>query len=311
MTNKKTQILAVTAVFVAVAMLVPSVSAASLVAEISGTPPTEIAPESGIGTLRIAYVYDLQNQLASGASLQKSSVGIGFTHTCTNSNVFISGPAVKLLEITPGGTSAQFTGDASFQVTANRQAPGLQLVSCTTTVSGDALQGAFPGTEKPSDAKVGYQVSIDYYGLVQAKIANKLQQAGPQKQVPFEIEVTNFGNARTEIQFEVGNAPSGKNWNALIPDNIILASPAVGDGKTTDVATFTVSTPYKTGWNNIEGGYQILLKPRAADEPDKIGSEISASVLVRVRGVYVPTLEPLFMIGALASAAIAVRRKSE
>jgi hypothetical protein len=138
-----------------------------------------------------------------------------------------------------------------------------------------------------------------------------LKQAGPQKQVPFELEVTNFGNARTQYLFEITNSPGGK-WNALPPEVMLLDSPNSGQGTPTNTATFTVATPFKNGWNNAEGAYTITIKPSAADDPEKVGNPLTANVLVRVRGVYVPGVEPFVMVAAVLGAALVLRaRKAE
>lgn len=271
-------------------------------------PSAPIVPELENPAFKVRFSYQLDNQLYDLAGQVNSVAAIKMQFQCP-SYVVITGPSTVLLSISAAPPQAAFNGEGNFNVAIKRTAPGLEQIQCSVTVQSDPVVNPFIAGSTASQRP--FSVSADYYGLLQAKVATKLKQAGPQKQVPFELELTNFGNARTQVNFEILNSPGGKKWNALLPDVIILESPNSGQGATTQTATFTVATPFKNGWNNEEGAYTLSIKPEAADNPEKKGSELTANVLVRVRGVYVPGFEPVALLGAVAAAAMLARRRTD
>lgn len=269
------------------------------------SPPTApVKPQIETPPLTVDFTYTLQNPGLTAGSAAASSVPVTITPACQN-GVTITGAQTTLVTIQAGQVSA--AGKGNFQVSVPRTAPGLQAIPCTLKIKADA-NGANPAVPEQT---VPFTVTADYYSVNQVKVASKLKQASPQKQVPFEMEITNFGNARTAYVFELGAAPGGK-WNAILPEVLLLDSPNSGQGSPTNTAIFTVATPFKNGWNNLEGSYQIVIKPSSADDPTKVGNDLTANMLVRVRGVYVPSLEPVVMLGALIGSALVFRlRKQE
>jgi hypothetical protein len=292
-------------------LLMPSVaaqSAPSLQMQITA-PPQAIKPEIESPSMKVHVTYTPSNAAQPAAGVQNQNLIVTFTPTCPN-GISITGPQVLIIPIPAQQISAgKYEGDANFQVTVPRTAPGLQSVPCVIKAKASALaQTAVPDVP---DVPQSFVINVDYYSLNQVKLASKLKQSGPQKQVPFEMEITNFGNARTQYTFEITNKPTGK-WNALPPEILLLDSPNSGQGSPTNTAIFTVATPFKNGWNNLEGSYTVTIKPSAADDPTKVGNPLTANMLVRVRGVYVPGLEPTIMLGALLGSALLLRlRKDE
>lgn len=311
MNTLRSTILAGAAVVAAVLLFAPTLLA-------QGTPPptldvairapaNQIKPEIESPTMTITVIYNLPTNVQVLGGATNSQVPINFQFNCQQ-GVVITGPTQIFIVVNPSSTTTSFSKDATFQVTIPRTAPGLQAIPCTVQTTGGALVST--GVPAPAPRTDPFQVTADYYSLNQVKLASKLKQSGPQKQVPFEMEITNFGNARTQYTFELGAGPSGK-WNALLPEVLLLDSPNSGQGSPTNTAIFTVATPFKNGWNNEEGAYQILIKPSAADDPQKAGNPLTANMLVRVRGVYVPGLEPAIMLGALLGSALLLRLRKE
>lgn len=270
-----------------------------------GVPQAPIKPQIENPSFTLDYTYTLPTAALTPVGTVQAGVNIVFTFTCQN-GVQITGPASKLQTIQPGNNAAT-TGSASFQVSIPRTAPGLQALGCIAKARGDAINNAIPAS---NEAQFPFTVTADYYSVNQVKLASKLKQSGPQKQVPFEMEVTNFGNARTQYTFELGSEPGGK-WQEILPEVLLLDSPNSGQGSPTNTAVFTVATPFKNGWNNEEGSYQIVVVPSAADDPSKTGNPLTANMLVRVRGVYVPGLEPALMLGALLGSALLLRLRKD
>jgi hypothetical protein len=309
MHNLRSMILAGAAVVAVAVLLAPStVAQGAPVLDVTITPPSgQIMPEIESGQLRVNVKYTSSNQVQPLASAQNQQVAINFQFNC-QFGVVVTGPTQKFIAVNPAPNSVNQV-DANFQITIPRSAPGLQAIPCAVTTTGSALlQTVVPAPTPRTD---NFQVTAGYYSLSQVQLASKLKQSGPQKQVPFEMTITNFGNARTQYTFELGAQPGGK-WNALIPEVLLLDSPNSGQGSPTNTAVFTVATPFKNGWNNEEGAYQIVIKPSAADDSSKTGNPLTANMLVRVRGVYVPGLEPFVLLGAILGSALLLRlRKDE
>lgn len=291
----------------ALLMLVPATVAQEPTLTVSAAPPTDqIIPERTV-PMKMTVNWNQGNPIQPLASAQNSNVQVIINTNCPN-NIQITGTKTILITIAPQ-QQPPYSEDANLFVTVPRTAPGLVTATCTFTATGtELLQQGVPA---PAEYAGSFPLNVGYYSLNQVQVATKLKQAGPQKQVPFELEVTNFGNARTQYLFEVTNAPGGK-WNALPPEVMLLDSPNSGTGTPTNTAIFTVATPFKNGWNNDEGAYTITIKPSAADDAEKIGNPLTANILVRVRGVYVPSLEPFVMVAAILGTALVMRlRKDE
>ena len=293
---RKLQAVSITAVFLALTVLAVAPQATAQLAQTTmvitevGSPTTPIRPE-------------VDNPQFTSAAAANSNLKVDFTFNCPT-YVIITGSTSVILPIAPSPTAASYPGSGSFNIAVTRAAPGLQQLPCTVTATATSLNAQYPAA---SSAPTPFSVSADYYALVQATVNTLLKQAGPQKQVPFQVDLTNFGNARTKISFELISEPKSGRWQPLVPTQLYLESPNSGLTPTQNQATFTVSTTYKNGWNNIEGSFQVNMKSEAADVPEKPGDEQLMNFVVRVRGVYVPTLEPLLMLGALVGSAFVAR----
>lgn len=308
--KSRTAILSLLGVLMAAWVVAPVASAqatTNLNLDLTGN-LASLVPESQPGSLKATVAYTYSNPALVGSTAAASTLTITFAPNCPPS-ILVTGPTTKIMPLTAGTSPGTGGGqiDGTFLVTATREAPGLKSIECTMTVTAPPQT---TGVTAPAPASQKFVVSADYYALVQPKIQKKLIASGPDKQVPFTIELTNYGNARTQINFEQGTKPTSGKWDILLPDPIILDSPySGGEGKTVDTATVTVSSTYKNGWNNAKGSYQILMKVASADQPDKKGNDLNANILVRVRGVYVPGVEPFVMVAAILGTALVMRLK--
>lgn len=270
------------------------------------TPPTTpIRPEIDNPTLKVDVTYIVNNP---GFTVQGGvipNVKIDVTFKCP-AYVVITGPTSIFAQVTPGQDNT-FPATGQWNIAVKRTAPGLEQIPCTAKATAATTQQLTTSSSQDTP----FSVSADYYSLLQATVSKQLQQSGPYKNVPFQIDLANFGNARTQISFETVTEPKGGKWNAILPTQMILESPNTGLTPTQGTATMTVSTTYKNGWNNEQGGYTIKIKSVAADAPDKVGNELQTNLLVRVRGVYVPSLEPVLMLGALLGSALILRLRKE
>jgi hypothetical protein len=312
MHKSRSLILMGAAVVAAALFLMPSVAAqggaptSQITVQKVGVPAVPIKPQIENPAFTVDFTYSLSNPALSTTGTATSNVPVTMNFQCQN-GVTVTGSSVVIVPINAGATGS-FAGKGNFQISVPRTAPGLQALPCNLKISAGSPNAAVPPVPEQT---VPFTVTADYYSVNQVKLASKLKQSGPQKQVPFEMEVTNFGNARTQYTFEIGVEPSKGKWNAILPEVLLLESPNSGQGSPTNTAVFTVATPFKNGWNNEEGAYQIVVKPSSADDPTKVGNPLTANMLVRVRGVYVPGLEPFVMLAAILGSALVLRLRKE
>lgn len=308
MNKSRSTILVGIAIAAAVFLLLPTVSAQVPPSQISNikinAPTAPIQPAVENPQFSVTFDYILNNQAQSANAGATPNVQVNLVPQCTN-GVVITGAPSTIVTLTAGAAKA--TGTATFQISIPRTAPGLTPLACTMKISAPAPN---PTIGAAAEQTVGFTVTADYYSVNQVKLSTKLKQSGPQKQVPFELEITNFGNARTQYTFELSGEPGGK-WQEILPEVLLVDSPNTGQGSPVATTTFTIATPFKNGWNNIEGSYQLTIKPSAADDPTQAGNPLTANMLVRVRGVYVPGLEPAIMLGALLGSALLLRLRKD
>lgn len=297
--------------------LMPVVSAqASIItnsANTKGIPISPLLPEIDTAGISLGFTYKMPQQAYNALGLSQATAAASITIQCDDPNIIVTGPKSTSITLTPGtdaGTSVE--KDFTFGplvVSVTRDLPGLKQIECNYSATVDAVGPTTAGIAQATGGESSFTVSAKFYSVIQSKVAQQIKQAGPQKDVPFEIQLDNFGNARTQVSFEINERPGSGKWNAVVPGDIILDSPASGGAKTSDTAVFTITTPYKNGWNNEQGTYRLKMKTFAADDPSQEGIELFSNVLVRVRGVYVPSLEPFVMVGAVLGSALIARRK--
>jgi hypothetical protein len=269
--------------------------------DVTGNPGAPVAPLV-TQTFKIDYEFSVGTGVQNPAGLE-GAVTVTFVINC-DPGVTVSGPETDNIVIppTPGAAGFKESRTLSYQLTVDRDVRALDPLKCG--IDGSVATPNEQTLPAPADVARNFLVQADYFSLIEAKTDLKLKQGGPQKQIPFNLEITNFGNGQTKINFEVTEKPGGK-WQGLAPDVLLLDEK---DGtRSASTVTFTVVTPFKNGWNNEEGAFTILLKPEYSFDNKKSGSEVAVTLVARVRGVYVPSLEPMIMVGAVIGTALVAR----
>jgi hypothetical protein len=297
---------AVGAVLVATVILSPAATAQQPEFKFttSGVPTSPVTPIEQIINIKFDYTYNIKipAQMVAGPV---GTATVTFDVQCPQDKLLVTGSTTDVVTVAPGATQS-YPGTVNIQITVLREAPGMTPAQCTVTGSVGALQSpSVPASTTDSDS---FQIIPDYLPYIEAQSAAKLRQGGPQKQIPFAIDLTNFGNAATKVSFAIESAPSGK-WQGLLPDPALLDPP--GGNLQSKQITFNVATPYKNGWNNDEGAFTLSMTPEYQYNADKKGSPITVTVLARVRGVYVPSLEPMIMVSALLGAAMLIKLRKD
>lgn len=301
-------LVAVTALLAA-SLIVPGVAAqGSTVLKVtdSSAQPETIRPGADAATVKIKYTlgFGTPAQYASGAIA--SNIQVKATQKECSPYIQVVGTTESSTSFSAQTTSEQ-AGEISFKVVLKPDAPGLESLQCKFDVQ--SIQGGAGAQTQPASNTVNTAITVKgtYIALVQANVANgKLKTTGPQKEVPYQLELTNFGNAKTVVNFAITNEPNGGKWEALAPEQVTLNTEQSGLGNKQTIP-FIVSTTYKNGWNNAVGGYTLELTPSAFIDAEQKGNPTQVNVLARVRGVYVPGIEPFVMVAAILGAALVAR----
>lgn len=273
--------------------------------------PATIRPGAETAQVTIPFKYQPGSPVQFTTGAASSSVTVTATQKACSAYIQIIGSLSKSITIQPQGASGAGAVEdtINFLITLKPDSPGLESLQCTFELqAGAGVANAMP----PSNP---YQTSIavkgTYIPLIQANVANgKLKTTGPQKEVPYQLELTNFGNAKTVVAFAIMDEPASGKWEALAPEQVTLNTEQSGLGNKQTIP-FIVSTTYKNGWNNAIGGYTLELTPSAFIDPESKGTPTTVNVLARVRGVYVPGVEPFVMLAALVGSALILRAQRE
>jgi hypothetical protein len=301
-TRTKTMFLAAAALSMVVAAL-PTAHAQTTTLKLEVTSIGTIKPDVEVKQFTVTATYSFGSPAQSGVVATNANIVVQLTFSGCPPGVTIGGQPSILVPLQAGQTSAK--GSTTFTISASRDVPGLKPLNCKLAgVAKEVANNAAVPAANSGEQAIAF--TVGYFPLVQAKVASKVQEAGPQKQIPFSIDLENKGNAQTRITFTLQGEDHG-NWNPLVPEALVLDSFADPSGKTTDTTVFSIATPFHNGWNNEEKAFQLVMTPVAAGDPTQPGNILTANVLARVRGIYVPGPEPFLLVAAVLGAALLAR----
>jgi hypothetical protein len=256
--------------------------------------PVALDPDST--ALLAGWTYRFPTAASAAATFGGQDVVLTWSLSCAPEGLRLVGDATTIIPFVPGQT--EYAGVATLAATASQEAPGVVPLACILVAHASA---ATPVLEVEGQA--AFSPSVTFRGQIHAEVATASKQAGPQKQIPYGLEITNTGNARTQVTFELVERPDRSKWNALLPEVVLL------DPGQSLMAVFTVATPFNQGYNNDDGRYLIRLQPAAAEDPEQVGPTVDVEVHAKVNGWYIPGLSPLALVGILGVAALALRRR--
>ncbi|MFO1533549.1 MAG: hypothetical protein ABR562_07650 [Thermoplasmatota archaeon] len=281
------------------------------------TQPKPIQPDLGSEDVVIKWTYTINTQgaqaiggVSTSTTLQwdppacvGDNLGISITGSRTQSVVLQSGTAAPVNSV---------SGTSTFHIAATQQAPGERPIKCTFT--GKVLAPS-AGNGQITDSNPGpveVNIIVKYLGLLTAEVpGGTIQEAGPQKEIRYDLKLTNLGNSLSHVKFELVSPPDA-GWLALPPSPTDIGSLQQGAPTNVNTVPFQISTPHHNGWNNADTTMQLKITPESTKDqsPD---TEIVIPVIARVRGNYVPGPEPMLLAAALVGAAFVARlaRKTE
>lgn len=180
-------------------------------------------------------------------------------------------------------------------------------VTLSASMEVPALETHFVRIEAGIEGDVGeleLPIETVFVPRIEVKVPVSIKQAGPQKQIPYELHIENFSNARVTVQFRA-DPPPGKG-HIVVPDDLVLDGPGGERAKATAVVTY--STPYQNGPNNHEDPLLIYATPVASEAPHLEGETTAVNLLGRTEGVYVPG--PGVLLVPTLLLAVALRRRA-
>lgn len=148
----------------------------------------------------------------------------------------------------------------------------------------------------PADATI--TATPGYFNLYNVNMETTIQQVGPQEAARYEIVIDNFSNGDTWFEFHV-QEPLPNGFRVAEPEPILLASEATGGSQTTGTVTFPVYTPANTPYTNEVGSIQVNITSSYDGPPEATGQNSELSTITQARGVHVPGLAPIAVIGVL------------
>jgi hypothetical protein len=234
------------------------------------------------------YTYTLPGQSAAGLISSNARL-VWKAPACDAAGVKVIGPLSESIELVPstGPPPATVKGESRFLVAATSAAPGEVGIACTFSGHVEANTAAVPAS---NTATASLNVVVSFLAVLGAEVPVTIAEAGPQKEVTFDIRVRNFGNALTLVTPEV-ISPSEDGWLAIAPVPFVVGSLQQGSDRHEATVPFVVVTPHREGWNNDEAAFQVRLTPSSTKDGAQVGNPIVVSFLARVRGYYCSEVE--------------------
>lgn len=253
-----------------------------------------VAVEPGSTVIPIPWTVTFANSVAASAALADGGARLTWKLTCPDAITLQTAETPVPLVSQPQDNSV--SGIAELGVQASAGAVGMEGIPCVLEATFSDSRGMASGAGEARVLLVAEYVD----GLV-AK-APEPRMGGPQRQVPFPIELSNGGNSRTRVSFELQEDLPG-HWNALVPEAVVLEP---GEGAT---AVLTVATPFDMGYNSHGASFLLRVLPAADADPGVKGPPQEVEVRASSKGWYVPGPSPLVALAALALGAALLRRQ--
>jgi hypothetical protein len=255
--------------------------------------PIPLDPD--VGELLAPWTFTLKSPADAAAVFGGTNVTLSWSLACTQGTVNLVGLAQTVIPFEAG--KSDYKGMAQLQVSAAREAPGEQPLGCTLTAGSSATVDAME-----AEASILFDPVAAFRGEILLDSALPSKKAGPDKQVPFLVEVQNLGNARTIVHFALAEAPAGK-WDVLLPDMLVL------EAGQTDTVVVTVSTAYRTGYVHEGRDLVLTATPSSAYDAQVVGPSQQVTLVATAQGWYVPGPSPMVVLAILAFAAVVARSR--
>lgn len=258
------------------------------------TVPDAGLPAQPDGTaVEVAWTYRFSAAAFGAGQAATEASRIDWTLACDSGQVLLLNASTPL---EPDNWD-EVRGTSRLEATATPET--LDGTACTLTGQPVSDSPAVPGGNAHT---VEVAMPIRFHPRLTLEVMGADRQASPQKQIPFPVEMTNHGNARTVVLLEVLQEPQGK-WAVLLPDPIVLEP---GEAR---LAIVNVATPFENGWVSEDGPVVVQATPVLARDNAVRGEPIRLEMHASAKGWYVPGPSAGLVLGGLALLAVAARRR--
>lgn len=228
-------------------------------------PPTE--PQEP-GSLAIAWSITC----VVGAGIGAPTTGSAELAFAINTTVHVAGATTHNPPLPDCLQTPSTTGEVEFQVTGDRDHPGLTDIPIHIASTLSWAQGPQSYTDA---ANTTAAMQLGFYPSLAAEAVQGLQQGSPGTTTTFEIEVENFGNAPIFVAIN-GTTPrvaAPAQW----PTDALAAGAA-------HVLVIEYNHPSDGVWVNEEEVLWLELTPLLATDPDEKGEPVLVNIVARTRG---------------------------
>lgn len=260
--------------------------------QLSATPPGEpVRPLSGLQNVDLSVTYTYQE---GGASFVTTPIELQVTESPGWITAIVT-PSTVYVPVEDGqGGSTTVTTTVVVQTTS--EAPAFQQGNIE--IEGQARQN---GDMAPSSGTTTIPIQAGFYSVIDARTNKSIVVAGPQEQIDFPVEVTNFGNGDQTISLEQSEKSGG--LDVVLPGTITVSSTATGGQDNARELPVSVQTAYENGYINRPGTFNLDVTSAYALDQSNGGMSTRVSALVTTQGFFVPG--PGTLLTALAGVAAA------
>lgn len=136
-------------------------------------------------------------------------------------------------------------------------------------------------------------------------IDGNTREISPNEQANFQIELENFGNARTKVLFDVIDAPEG--WSVAVPTDVMLDE-IQGSTATTHL---TIIPPKTLGYSYGEVTIDIKITPARAEDLLDQGYPIYQTFLIQNKGFFTPGFDAITLIALFLFVCVFIKYKKK
>ncbi len=196
--------------------------------------------------------------------------------------------------------AGRITFEGTLTVAANDQAPAFTPTPLTIAAT---LANANP----PIRGEGTVAVTAGYFSVLDIQLAETIKTTAPDTDVEFPLTLTNLGNGKTRVTFEIveiGNTLTGQ-----APSPIELQSKQQGGTQTSATVLLQLHTRAAKGYANEVSVANYRITSALAEDPTMKGDEAMVSVLVTTKGLGTPG-PGLALLTLAAAAAVTLRRRA-
>lgn len=265
--------------------------------QLSATPPSEpVRPLSGLENINVDVTYTYQE---GGFAFVTTPIELEVTNSPSWITATLS-PSTVYMPV--DGQSGEVTRSSTLVVQTTANAPAFQQGNIQ--IEGVARQN---GDLAPSQGSTTVPVQAGFYSVIDAQTPKPVVIAGPQEQIDFPIEVTNFGNGEQTIFLNTNQKSGG--LDIVLPGAFTVSSQAGGDEDNTRTSTVSIQTPFQNGYINQPGTFTLDVSSAYALDQSNEGMSTRISSLVTTKGFFVPGPGAVAALVSFAGVALALNRR--